>query len=65
MNGSLTGLRANLAKREDELSIAQQDQAKAKNEVMKKEKSIKKQEKALEGKVDRPLILQEATQRPL
>jgi len=50
-NGELAGLRAELTKREDALSVAQQQQAKARGDVMKKEQAIKKQEKILEAKV--------------
>jgi len=50
-NGELAGLRAELTKREDALSVAQQQQAKARGDVMKKEQAIKKQEKTLEAKV--------------
>ncbi len=50
-NGELVGLRAELTKHEDALSVAQQQQAKARGEVMKKEQAIKKQEKTIEAKV--------------
>jgi len=50
-SGELSGLRAELTKHEDALSAAQQQQAKARGDVMKKEQTIKKQEKALEAKV--------------
>lgn len=52
-NGELAGLRAELTKHEDALSVAQRQQAQARGEVMKKEQAIKKQEKALEAKVRR------------
>ena len=50
-SGELSGFRAELTKHEDALLVAQQQQAKARGDMMKKEQAIKKQEKALEAKV--------------
>ena len=50
-NNELVGLREEQKEHDENLVAAREDQAKARSEVSKRERRIKKQEKALEAKV--------------